>query len=158
MRDRALAIAAAVVALLAPAPAQEKPNFAGHWVLVIPSESAGQAQRVTHDGTTLTTAHGSSGDDHRMTYKLDGSETRNVLKSHGSDIVTRSTASWTGARLTITSDTTYPDGRTLHAVQVWSLDGDRLTVESIESGLRPEPRTMTLVYARAPKHLPYAPR
>ena len=129
--------------------AQESPNFAGRWVLVSPADSAGQEQTVTQDAAKLTTAHASDGDGHRSVYRLDGAESRNVLGSHGSDIVTLSTASWNGNRLTITNNTTYPDGRKRHTTQVWSLEGkDRLVIEFTESGPSATPRTTTLVYAR----------
>ena len=129
--------------------AQERPNFAGRWVLVSPIDSAGQEQTVTQDTAQLTTAHAAEGDDHRTVYRLDGAENRTVLRSHGSDIVTLSTASWNGNRLTIVSNSTYPDGRKRHTTHVWSLDGkDRLVIEFTESASSASPRTTTLVYAR----------
>ena len=145
------ALAGSVVLLLAfvATRAQEKPNFTGQWVLVSPAEAAGQEQTVTHDAATLTTGHASTGDGHRAVYKLDGTESRNVVVSHGSDIVTLSKASWTGNQLTMTSDTTYPDGRKRQAKQVWSLDGEgRLVIDFTESWLGEAPKTMRLVYRR----------
>jgi hypothetical protein len=131
------------------ATAQERPNFAGRWVLVSPTDSAGQEQTVTQDTAQLTTSHASEGGGHRTVYRLDGVENRTVLGSHGSDIVTLSTASWNGNRLTIASNSTYPDGRKRHTTHVWSLDGkDRLVIEFTESGSSASPRTTTLVYAR----------
>ena len=129
--------------------AQDKPNFAGRWVLVSPAESAGQEQIVTQDAMTLTTGHASEGHGHQMVYKLDGTAHRNVLVSHGADVVTISKASWNGSMLTLIEDTTYPDGRKRHAERVWSLDAaGRLTVEFLESGPGASPTTMKLVYTR----------
>jgi hypothetical protein len=149
-RPQALAGSIGLLLGLAVISAQEKPNFAGRWVLVTPADRAGQEQTVTHDATTLTTAHASTGHGHRAQYKLDGTENRNVLVSHGSDIVTLSKASWHGNQLTIASDTTYPDGRKLATKQVWSLDADgRLTVDFTESGMGgASPTTRKLVYTR----------
>jgi hypothetical protein len=129
--------------------AQEKPSFAGRWVLVSPAESAGQEQIVTQDGTTLTAEHAAEGHGHKSVYRLDGTESRNVLASHGSEIVTLSKASWTSDRLTIESHTTYPDGRKLHATAVWSLDAEgRLLIELTERGMRPSPTSTKLLYAK----------
>ena len=147
--SQALVGSVGILLALAVISAQEKPDFAGRWVLVSPGEGAGQEHIVTQDAATLTTAHGSEGHGHRMVYKLDGTESRNVLVSHGSDSVTLSKASWNGNQLTITSDTTYPDGRKRHAKEVWSFGGDgRLVVELTETGLGASPKTTKLVYTR----------
>jgi hypothetical protein len=150
MRGRqALVGSVGILLALAVASAQEKPDFAGRWVLMSPAEGAGQEHTVTQDAATLTTAHASTGHGHRMVYKLDGTESRNVLVSHGSDIVTLSKASWNGNQLTIMSDTTYSDGRKRYVKEVWSFGGDgRLVVEFNETGLEASPKTTTLVYTR----------
>lgn len=72
--------------------AQAKPNFSGTWVVVSPAEAAGQEEQVRHTDTTLSTGHESEGGGHSATYKLDGSESRNELTSHGEKIVTLSKA------------------------------------------------------------------
>jgi hypothetical protein len=105
---QALVGSVGILLAMAVTSAQEKPNFAGQWVLVSPAEGEGQEQTVTQDATTLTTAHASEGHGHRWVYKLDGTESRNVLVSHGNAVVTLSKASWDGNRLRIASDTTYP--------------------------------------------------
>jgi hypothetical protein len=150
MRKRhPFAAAVGLLAAMAVMSAQAKPNFSGRWVLVSPADSAGQEQTVTHDATTLKTGHASSGHGHAMVYKLDGTEHRNVLVSHNEDIVTMSKASWSGDKLTLITDTTYPDGRKRHAEGVWSLDAaGRLVVEFVENGPGPTPKTMKLVYAK----------
>jgi hypothetical protein len=150
MRGHALVAAAGLLAALTVTHAQqEKPNFSGRWVLVSPAGSAGQEQVVTQDATTLTTAHASSGHGHRSVYKLDGTESRNGIVSHGSEISTLSKASWNASQLTIESDTVYPDGRKRRATTVWSLDGDgRLVLELTESGPNGPPSTTKLIYVR----------
>lgn len=150
MSVRHASIVAAAL-LLAPAVpfAQERPNFSGRWVVAIPAGEAGQEQIVTHTADTLTTAHASSGHGHQKIYRLDGSESRNVLVSHGQDIVTISNASWNGRALTITSLTTYPDGRKLQQKQVWSLDAEgRLVTDMTQSGMTPAPETSRRVYVK----------
>jgi hypothetical protein len=116
--------------------AQEKPDFSGRWVVLAPADGAGSEQRVTYDrkANTLTLAHDSEGDGHKLVYKLDGTENRNALTSHGSEIVILSKAQWTGDQITITSVATYPDGRRMESKQVWSLDaGGQLVIDGTET-------------------------
>jgi len=129
--------------------AQDKPNFTGTWIVVTPVEAAGQEQQVEHTATTLSTGHASSGGGHGMVYKLDGTESRNVLTSHGEDFVSLSKAVWDGNKVLITTATAYPDGRKLDTKETWSLDADgRLVVEHTQamSGLRPT--QMTVVHRK----------
>ena len=160
VRQASIAAAAVLLAVIVPFPsahsawsaaslAQERPNFTGRWVLAIPAGMAGQEQTVTHTAETLTTAHASSGHGHKKVYRLDGAESRNVLVSHGEDVVTLSTAVWNGSALTITSATTYPDGRKLHQKHVWSLDAEgRLVIDATHSGLTATPETARHVYVK----------
>jgi hypothetical protein len=133
---RALIVAVVLVLAVTVTSAQEKPNFAGRWVVTSPATDAGLEHTVTQTAATLTTGHPSSGHGHRAVYKLDGTESRNVLVSHEEEIVTLSKASWSGNHLTITADTTYPDGRKWQTRQVWSLDGEgRLVIEFTGTGM-----------------------
>ena len=126
--------------------AQKRPDFSGTWIAISPTEAAGEEQVVKQDATTMTVSHGAEGDDHVSVYRLDGSESRNVMKSHGAEIVTLARATWKGEQLTITSATTYPDGRKLQQEFVWSLDGKgQLVVEFSETMSGKEPHKMTLV-------------
>ena len=115
-----LMIATLVVAL----PAQSKPDFTGTWVVVSPADAAGQEETFAQDAGTLALGHASEGGHHRRTYRLDGTETKSVLQSHGEDIVTTSRAAWEGATLVIHETTRYPDNRTLEARRTLSLDPD----------------------------------
>lgn len=138
-----------VLALVAAAAAQQRPDFSGRWVVVSPAEGAGQEQRVEQTETTLTLSHGAEGDDHRMAYRLDGSESRNVITSHGSDLVTLSRCTWKGGALTIQSSTTYPDGRRLEQTMVWSLDEKgQLVIDGSESMSGRPPEKMRVVHRR----------
>jgi hypothetical protein len=119
LRQLVLAAACAVVAV-ALLDAQAKPNFSGLWLAVSPAEAAGQEQRVRHTDTTLSTSHDSEGDGHATTYKLDGSESRNELTTHGEKIVTLSKAQWPAPSSPPSVSTTYPDGPVVHLKQ-WSL-------------------------------------
>jgi hypothetical protein len=144
-----LIVTVALVLAMVVTSAQEKPNFSGRWVVTPPASDAGLEQTVTQTAATLTTSHASEGHGHRSVYKLDGTESRNSLVSHGQEIVTLSKASWSGNQLTITSDTTYPDGRKRQTKQVWSLDSEgRLVTDFTESGMTPTPTTTRRVHTR----------
>ena len=142
-------VAAGIVLSVAMASTQQKPNFSGRWIAVSPAEAAGQEQVVEHDATSLAVGHASTGGGHRAVYKLDGTESRNVLTTHGDDIVTTARAAWKENQLTITSSTTYPDGRRLEKTQVWSLDGEgRLVIDMTDTMQGQPPAKFKLVYTK----------
>ncbi len=146
MTPRLLLTLIAVVLGAAVPAAQQKPNFSGRWVIVSPESEAGQVHVVKHEGTTLTESHEAEGPDHIAVYNLDGKESRNVMASHGADIVTLSQATWNDAKLTLTSATTYPDGRKMRSIQVWSLDAEgRLVIEFNETADGRAPRSMKVI-------------
>ena len=129
--------------------AQKNPDFSGTWVVVSPADAAGQEETIKQDAKTLTKSHASEGGGgHSMTVRLDGGEVRNLLTSHGDEIVTLSKASWDGNRLVITEMTSYPDGRKRSSRAVWSLDADgHLNIEFIED-VEGKTRTSKLVYKK----------
>ena len=142
-------VAAGIVLWVAAASAQQRPNFSGRWVAVSPAEAAGQEQVIEHDATSLAVSHASTGAGHRAVYKLDGTESRNVLTTHGEDIVTMARAAWKDNQLTITSSTSYPDGRRLEKTQAWSLDGDgRLVIDMTDTMQGQPPARVKLVYTK----------
>ena len=104
--------------------AQQKPDFSGRWVILAPAEGAGSEQIVVHDlkANTLTLSHDSEGHGHKLVHKLDGTEHRNALASHGSEIVILSKAQWTGNQITINSVATYPDGKRMESKHTWAID------------------------------------
>ncbi len=144
--------AAAVLVSASVVGAQQKPDFTGTWVVVSPAEAAGQEQVVRHTATTLSTGHESTGDGHNAAYKLDGSESRNELTSHGQAIVTISKAVWDANTVVITIATTYPDGRKLDSKQTWSMDeAGRLVIEHSQTMTGQPARSGTVVHTRKVK-------
>lgn len=132
--------------------AQQKPDFTGTWVVVTPAEAAGQEEVVRHTATTLSTGHASTGDDHNASYKLDGSESRNELTSHGEPIVTISKAAWEGAKLVITASTKYPGAQESSSKSVWSIDSEgRLVIEHTRTQTGQPPISITLVHTKKVK-------
>jgi hypothetical protein len=65
-----------------------------------------------------------------LTYKLDGSESRNMMVGPaGQPADSMSTARWDGARLTIVTKQEM-DGQIVQSTDVWSLEGSALAVET----------------------------
>ena len=123
----ALAVAGLLFLSVSGTVPQKKPDFSGNW-----RSLSGIEQVVTQDDQTLTTREGPSTGPHVATYKLDGSESKNVVNTHGQDIVTVSKAVWDGNKLVITHVTTLPNNTKNERKQVWSFDGaGRLTIELI---------------------------
>ena len=144
-----VASAAVVLVLGSGVRGQQKPDFSGTWVVVSPAEAAGQVHTIKQDATTFTRAHASEGDGHSLAYKLDGSETRLVMPSHGQEIITLAKASWNGDRLVIVEAVTYPDGRKLAKNTVWSVDGQgQLVMEFTEAFEGKPAQTRKVVYKR----------
>ena len=65
-----------------------------------------------------------------LTYKLDGTESRNVMTGRdGQSADSRSTVKWDGPKLTIVTKTEM-GGQVLESTQVWTLAGSTLAVET----------------------------
>ncbi len=68
-----------------------------------------------------------------LTYRLDGSESRNVMRASGgqpTDSV--STARWDGDKLTIVTKQE-TSGRISESTQVWRVEGGTLTIETTDA-------------------------
>ena len=92
-------------------------------------------------GRLLTSRPPSGQDGLTVVYKLDGAESRNVVKTETGDAVGVSTTSWRVNHLAIVSTVTWSTGEKLEQVQLWSLDDQgRLVIEFQTKGK--EPRTM----------------
>jgi hypothetical protein len=125
------------------AQAPVRPNLTGTWVVVSPQEAAGQEETLKHDGLTLVRGHDSEGGHgHSFAYKLDGSESRNVLSAHeGEEIVILSRAAWEGNTLVIHETATYPNGRKRQTTSRLRLDDKgqlHIDVTTMVDG-KPEP-------------------
>jgi hypothetical protein len=139
--------ASALVILSGSLDAQSRPNFSGRWIGVLPQENAGEKIDVTHTEATLTEAHG---DEHSITHKLDGTQSRNAFPSHDSEIVMLSTAVWVGNTLVVRINTTYSAGNKVETKQVWSLDADgRLNIEFTNRVNTPAEKVIKLVYKKS---------
>jgi hypothetical protein len=136
-------IAAAILAVATVASAQ-KPDFSGTWTLDPASAPAGGGGgrgggggalgngpatiKQTADALTIDRTMGDA--KVTLTYKLDGSESRNMMIGRGGQPAdSLSTAKWDGPKLTIVTKQE-SDGQITESTQVWTVEGSTLTVET----------------------------
>ena len=142
-RARVGVIAAAILAVATVAWAQ-KPDFSGTWTLDPASAPAaggggrgggggalGNGPATVKQTADALTIERTMGDAKvTLTYKLDGTESRNMMMGRGgqpADSV--STAKWDGSKLTIVTKQEM-DGQVTESTQVWTVEGSTLTVET----------------------------
>ena len=128
-------MAAAIFAVVTAVSAQ-KPDFSGTWRLDPASASAGGGVALGDGPATVAqtadalTVKGPMGDEATVTYKLDGSDSRNLMMGPGGQLAdSLSIATWDGPRLRIVTRQEV-DGRAVESTQVWTVEGGRLTVET----------------------------
>jgi hypothetical protein len=134
-------IAAAILAVATVAWAQ-KPDFSGTWTLdpaSAPAAGGGGGEggalgngpatiKQTADALTIERTMGDA--KVTLTYKLDGTESRNMLMGRGGrQADTVSTAKWDGRKVTILTKQEM-DGQLSEFTQVWTVEGSTLTVET----------------------------
>jgi hypothetical protein len=136
-------IAAAILAVATVAWAQ-KPDFSGNWTLdpaTAPAPGGGGGGRgggrgglgpgavVKQTADTLTIERTMGDNKVTMTYKLDGTESKNQMMGRGGEPMEAvSVAKWDGSKLVITTKTGQNE-----STQTWSLDGAVLTVETVNA-------------------------
>jgi hypothetical protein len=137
---RAGVVAAAVLGAATVAWAQ-KPDFSGIWTLDPASPRAaggdgggdalGNGPATVNQTADALTIERTMGDAKvTLTYRLDGTESRNMMMgSGGQQADSLSTARWDGPRLTIATKQEM-DGQVSQSTQVWTLEGSTLTVEN----------------------------
>ena len=122
---------AAIVLVAAGAGAQTKPSFAGEWKKV--AEGRGQGEPgmdlvITHDASSMTV------EDRRgapvpvkLTYKLDGSPSKNVMPGDEGGAATEqvSKATWAGTTLVVTTTTAAGEEK-----RTFSMEGGNLVVQT----------------------------
>ena len=126
-------IAAAILAVATMAWAQ-KPDFSGTWTLDLASAPGGTLgsgrATVKQTADTLTVERAMGDAKVTLTYKLDGTESRNMLMGRGGEQADSvSTAKWDGPKLTIVTKQEM-GGQVTESTQVWTVEGNTLTVET----------------------------
>ena len=127
----------AVAASTTIAAAQAPPSFAGKWTLVPDANTPqggmgglGQEATITQDAATITITRTNQMGTFTSNYKLDGSESRNVLNFQGNSVDQLSTTKWDGGKLLLNTKMDF-GGNLVEIKTVLSLDSSgNLVVES----------------------------
>jgi hypothetical protein len=165
---RVLAIAVVTVALAASAFAQAKPDFSGKWVMDPASAPAppaggggggrgggrgggagfGQEFEAKQDAANLTITRVQGDQTVVAVYKLDGSESKNMVAGRGGQQEQVSKAAWEGSKLSITTTLNF-GGNAIEQKRLLSLEGGNLVIEQTAPGRDGgAPTTTKLVYKK----------
>lgn len=135
---RVNAITLAILAVATVAQAQ-RPDFSGTWTMDSTSGSSARdggsalgngPAKVTQTADALTIQRRMGDADVTLIYKLDGSESRNVMTVTGGQAVdSMSIAKWDGSRLSIVTKREM-GGQVTESSELWSLEGGTLTLET----------------------------
>ena len=138
MKKARVGVIAAVVLSLASVAWAQKTDFSGTWTLDADASGAtagggrggfgglGMGATVKQTGDALTVERTMGDNKVTLTYKLDGTESKNtVMGRGGQQMESVSVAKWDGSKLVITSKVGENE-----STQVWSLAGNVLTIES----------------------------
>lgn len=165
-RMTAMLSAVAVVAMAAGVLAQA-PSFAGKWTMDAPAGAAaapggpggggggrggfgggggwGMAPTITQDATTLTVEYTQGQNPVKVVYKLDGSESKNMMMGRGGQTEQVSKATWEGGKLKIVTA-----GANGDQTRLVSLEGGKLVIDYSGMGRDGAPMTTKTTYSKAP--------
>jgi hypothetical protein len=132
-RVTTLLSAVAVVLMAAAVAAQAKPSFAGEWTRDVQLGDGVRPQvdlAITQDAATMTIEYGSGGQapaPRKLTYKLDGSVSKNMVAGRGGSAPTEqvSKAMWVGNSIVVTTATGAGEEK-----RTFSMDGGNLVVDT----------------------------
>jgi hypothetical protein len=144
--NTAVLCAAALVIATVGLPAQTHPSFAGKWVLDASSApqgggggrgggrggALGQELTITQDASMLTLEYVGGGRNPapvKLSYKLDGTESTNMVMARGGEQEQVAKAVWEGSTLVITTTTGFGEQK-----RVFSLEDGSLAVETTQPG------------------------
>ena len=140
-RVTAILSVAAVVLMAAGLVAQAKPSFAGEWKIAADLDGGrgrgggpGIDLTITQGATAMTVedrAGGQAPAPVKLTYKLDGSASKNMLAGRGGGAPTEqvSKAMWAGSNIVVTTTTGAGEEK-----RTFSMEGDNLVVETSAPG------------------------
>ena len=151
MTWRFFAAAMAMILAVGVSPgAQGKPDFSGRWVAVDPPPVSGNTAggrgggrgagfqpgfgpefTIKQDATTLTITRG--GQASPLTYKLDGSQSKNTVTRDGQQQEQISTATWEGDTLVIATQVTF-QGNTREQRRVLLMENGNLVIQQTNPG------------------------
>jgi hypothetical protein len=146
-RARIGIIVVAALAVSTLAYAQAKPDFSGTWTLDPEASQMGAAgggrqgaggrgggmmggpMTVKHTGDTLVVERMQGENKVVMTYKLDGSQSKNTVAGRGGATTEQvSVAKWDGNKIHITRTQQMAD-QSVEITETWALEGGNLTIE-----------------------------
>jgi hypothetical protein len=146
-RLTAILSVAAVVLMAAGVVAQAKPSFAGEWKMVI---ARGQGEPgvdviIRQDATLMTVEYPKAPAPVKLTYKLDGSVSRNTLPGRDGGAPTEqvSKAMWAGNSIVVTTTTGAGDEK-----RTFSMDGGDLVVETSAPARTGAPNITKVTYKK----------
>jgi hypothetical protein len=138
---------AAVVLMAAGVVAQTRPSFAGEWKMVI---ARGQGEPgvdliITQDATAMTVEYMRGQAPAKLTYKLDGSVSKNMMAGRGGGAPTEqvSKAMWAGNNIVVTTTTGGGEEK-----RTFSMDGGDLVVETSAPARMGAPNITKVTYKR----------
>jgi hypothetical protein len=158
MKRAAVLVSALAVVLYTVGISAQAPNFSGKWTMDAPAAPpaggapagggggrggggrgggavSGMAVTITQDAAGLTVEGmvagrgGAEPTPFKRVYKLDGSESVNMVAGRGGQVEQKSKAAWEGGKLTITTTQTMADAP-VTTKQSLSMDGAKLKVEN----------------------------
>ena len=138
-----LSTIALVAVLIQQNPAVSRPPMSGVW------RDGNEQLKLTLSGDSLTVTSGSQTP---MTYRTDGSVSRNVSKSAtGAEWKYESTARWVGNALLLVTKTTRETGGTWEWLTIYSLDSEsgNLTTVTVDHAAHEEGRDGMLTRLKA---------
>ena len=136
-RVTAILSVAAVVLMAAGLVAQAKPSFAGEWKIAADLDGGGGRGggpgidlTITQGATAMTVEYRAGGQAPapvKLTYKLDGSVSKNIMAGRGGGASTEqvSKAMWAANKLVVTTTTGAGEEK-----RTFSMEGDNLVVET----------------------------
>jgi hypothetical protein len=135
MRRVTAILSAAVVLMAIGLIAQTKPSFAGEWKMVADPADGGDGRgggpgvdlTITQGATSMTVEYPKAPAPVKLTYKLDGSVSKNTLAGRGGGAPTEqvSRAMWAGNNIVVTTTT-----RAGEEKRTFSMEGGNLVVET----------------------------
>ena len=133
-RMTAILSVAAIVVIAADFSAQTQPNFAGAWKLDDAAAANGGGRSgtpgpdltITQSADTLTVQYMKAPGATKLTYKLDGSQSKNVVAGRsGASAEQISKAAWAGNKLVVTTSTGAGEEK-----RTFALDGEELVIDT----------------------------
>jgi hypothetical protein len=148
-RVRAIVSMAAVVLMAAGVVAQTKPSFAGEWKIVVAQGQGvpGVDLIITQGATSMTVEdmRGQASEPVKLSYKLDGSVSKNMMAGRGGGAPTEevSKAMWAGNNIVVTTTTGAGEEK-----RTFSMDGGDLVVETSVPARIGAPNVTKVTYKR----------